>query len=141
LLQALRAQRAALEWGDAAFTPQCAAEVLAVRKGERLWLCDTEARDGAFDVLETACRRLGLSYQRHTEAACGEDGVRVDWRPGMRTPLARPASNEGEAGALIPEKQVRAALTLLQTGHTAKGIAVLRQLCPDVPEIPPLVLT
>jgi hypothetical protein len=115
--------------------------VLAASSDERLRLCDEEARYGEFDTIESACRELGLSYRRHTEAWCGEDAILVDWRPGMTEPLVRVASNEGGDEALVSEERVCEALGLLEAGQTVEGVAVLRTLCPAVPEIPPFVLS
>ena len=141
LMNAIRLDYARLDWGEPPFEPTTADELLAARSDERLRLCDEEARYGEFDAIESACRELGLSYCRHTEAWCGEDAILVDWRPGMTEPLERPASNEGGDETLISEECVREALALLEACQTAKGIAALRTLCPAVPEVPPFVLS
>lgn len=140
LIKAIRADYARLDWGEPPFEPTAADELLAARSDERLRLCDEEARYGEFDAIESACRELGLSYRRHTEAWCGEDAILVDWRPGMAEPLVRVASNEGGDEALVSEERVCEALGLLEAGETVEGIAALRTLCPAVPEIPPFVL-
>ena len=141
LMKAIRADYARLDWGEPPFEPQSAEELLAARSDDRLRLCDEEARYGEFNKIESACRELGLSYRRHTEAWCGEDATLVDWRPGMAEPLVRVASNEGGDEALVSEERVCEALGLLETGHIVEGIAALRTLCPAVPEIPPFVLS
>jgi hypothetical protein len=140
LIQAIRADYARLDWGEPPFEPTSADELLAARSDEHLRLCDEEARYGEFDAIESACRALGLSYRRHTEAWCGEDAVLVDWRPGMAEPLVRVASNEGGDEALVSEERVREALALLEAGQIAEGNALLRKLCSAVPEVPPFVL-
>jgi hypothetical protein len=98
-------------------------------------------RYGEFDTVESACRALGLSYRRHTEAWCGEDAILVDWRPGMTEPLVRMGSNEGGDEGLVSEERVCEALGFLEAGQTAEGIAALQKLCPAVPEVPPFVLS
>lgn len=140
LTKAIRADYARLDWGEPPLEPTTADELLAVRSDERLRLCDEEARYGEFDAIESACRKLGLSYRRHTEAWCGEDAILVDWRPGMAEPLVRTASNEGGDETLVSDERVREALGLLEAGQTAEGIAALRALCRVVPEVPPFVL-
>jgi hypothetical protein len=140
LLKAIRADYARLDWGEPPFEPTTTDELLAARSDDRLRLCDEEARYGEFNAIESACRELGLSYRRHTEAWCGEDAILVDWRPGMTEPLVRVASNEGGDEALVSEERVCEALGLLEAGQTVAGIAALQKLCPAVPEIPPFVL-
>lgn len=141
LIKAIRADYARLDWGEPPFEPSTADELLAARSDDRLRLCDEEARYGEFDAIESACRELGLSYRRHTEAWCGEDAILVDWRPGMTEPLVRIASNEGGDEGLVSEERVCEALGLLEAGQTVEGIAALRKLCPAVPEVPPFVLS
>jgi hypothetical protein len=140
LLSAIRKDYARLDWGEPPFEPSSADELLAARCDEQLRLCDEEARYGEFDAIESACRALGLSYRRHTEAWCGEDAVLVDWRPGMAEPLVRTASNEGGDEALVSEERVRKALALLDAGQIAEGSTALRKLCSAVPEVPPFEL-
>lgn len=141
LIQAIRADYARRDWGEPPCEPTTPEELVAARSAERLWLCDEEARYGEFDALESACRKLGLSYRRHTEAWCGEDAVLVDWHPGMAAPLVRFASNEDGDMVLIPEAEVHKALAALHSGEVAIATAMLRKLCPVVPAIPPLVIS
>lgn len=141
LIKAIRVDYARLDWGEPPFEPATADELLAARCEERLRLCDEEARYGEFDAIESACRELGLSYRRHTEAWCGDDAILVDWHPGMTEPLVRVASNEGGDETMVSEQRVCEALGLLEAGQTVKGIAAMRTLCPAVPEVPPFVLS
>jgi len=141
LIKAIRADYSRLDWGEPPFEPTTAEELIAARSDERLWLCDGEARYGEFDALESACRKLGLSYRRHTEAWCGEDAVLVDWHPSMTEPLVRPASNEDGDVVLVPEQEVHKALAALNSGEVAIATAMLRKLCPVVPEIPPFMIS
>lgn len=141
LIKAIRADYSRLDWGEPPFEPTTAEELIAARSDERLWLCDGEARYGEFDALESACRKLGLSYRRHTEAWCGEDAVLVDWHPGMAEPLVRSASNEDGDMVLVPEAEVHKALAALNSGEVAIATAMLRKLCRVVLEIPPFVIS
>lgn len=141
LINAIRKDHARLDWGEPAFEPQSADELLAARSDDRLRLCDEEARYGEFNAVESACQELGLSYRRHSEAWCGEDAVLVDWRPGMTEPLVRPASNEDGDMVLVAEGEVHQALVALNSGDVAIATALLRKLCPVLPEVPPFVLS
>jgi hypothetical protein len=141
LIKAIRADYARLDCGEPPFEPTTADELLAARSDEWLRMCDEEARYGEFDTIESACRELGLSYRRHTEAWVGEDAILVDWRPEMTEPLVRTASNEGGDETLVSDERVREALGLLEAGQTPEGIAVLRALCVAVPEVPPFVIS
>lgn len=140
LIKAIRADYARLDWGEPPFEPATAEELVGARSDERLWLCDEEARYGEFDALESTCRKLNLSYRRHCDAWCGEDAILVDWHPGMAEPLVRSASNEDGDMVLIPEAEVHKALTALNSGEVAIATAMLRKLCPVVPEVPPFVI-
>lgn len=135
-LAVFKGTRLKLEWGDALFEPADAHELLEVRKGRWLWLCDEEACQGEFPELEDTCRELGLSYRRHSQACSGDDAELVDWRPGMSEPLWQIASNEREA-VLIPQSEVRAVLNSLEAGNMHKAISKLRQFCPTLPDLPP----
>jgi hypothetical protein len=140
LIKAIRADYARLDWGEPPFEPTSADELLAARSDEHLRLCDEEARYGEFHEIESACRALKLPYRRHTEAWCGEDAVLVDWHPGLTRALLRPASNEDGDAVLIPEAEVHKALVALNSGEVTIATALLRKLCPVVPEIPPFAV-
>jgi len=136
LLEAVRTAAVSHEWGDPAFEPRSADDLLkAVHKGH-LWLCDDQSRYGTFPELEATCRKLGLPYTRWAEGYCQYDAELVDWRPGMRKPPVRVSSNASEATYLSTD-QVKKALRYLAAGQVAKAKALLRSLCPDVPKLPP----
>ena len=136
LLKAITEAEVATSWGDAFFQPQSEEQVLSVLMNGRLWLCDDESRDGCFPDLEDACRKLGLSYTRLCESRYEYDAERVDWRPGMKKPLIRVASNARNT-TYISSTEVRKVLVHLEAGHINKAKSLLRTLCPDVPKLPP----
>jgi len=72
-----------------------------------LWLCDEQADYGEFPELEAACRKLGLSYCRHSEASFDCDSELADWRPGMNKPLVRTGSNINSVDTYVPVDAVR----------------------------------
>lgn len=139
LLKAIAHARVASEWGDALFTPTSAEELLNALHEGRLWLCDDEARGGEFPDLEKVCRQLGLGYTRWTDAGTGGDAEVVEWRPGMSKPLCRIGSNAGKA-TFVPTDEVRKALAHLEAQRTGQAKALLRKLCPVIPELPPFVI-
>lgn len=139
-LEVLRAQGTGLEWGEAPVAPHTIEELLSVLRDGRLWLCDDRATDGAFPELEAACRKLRLSYTRHTESGCGFDAERVDWRPGMRRPLLRIGSNVNSSETLVPAYALTRVIRDLERGRVEWALAALQKLCPALPEVPPLIV-
>jgi hypothetical protein len=137
LLRAIRAAGVRTDWGDAYFEPKTVEELQDALRDGCLQLCDEEARGGEFPELERACRRLKLAYRRHAEGTCGYDAEMVDWRPGMKRPVAYTASNESIGEILVPASKVKDAIALLQAGRTQQGIEALQRLCPDLPDVPP----
>ena len=85
----------------------------------------------------TAAQRLKLGYRRHAEGTCGYDAVIVDWRPGMKTPVAHKSSNEHTDETLVLASAVKEATVLLEGGNIQQGIDALKHLCPDIPDLPP----
>ena len=137
LLKAFREAALSLEWGDAPFLPKDANELMEARQDKHLWLCDEQADYGEFPELEAACRKLGLAYCRHSEASFDCDAELADWRPGMTKPLIRAGSNINSHDSYVPIEAVRKAVALLETGDTMRALHALRQLCSDIPELPP----
>lgn len=137
LCAAISTNRVSLEWGDATFEPKLLEELLAARKDERLWLCDNEASWGEFPDLEQACRELGLAYIRCSDGASTYDAERVDWRPGMKAPLARICSNKSGEKTLVAEDSVRHALEALEAGNAPGAKRILQNLCHTIPPVPP----
>jgi len=136
LLQAIAEAGVCTEWDGASFEPADANELLTACKRGRIWLCDHQARDGEFPELEETCRLIELSYRRHSDSWFGIDPEIVDWRPGMNNSLTRMASN-CDQDTFVPEKEVRKALTHLEKEQVGKAKALLRRLCPNIPEVPP----
>ena len=137
LLKTIREAGASLGWGEPLFAPESTAELIGKLQDDWLCLCDDEARYGEFPELEAACRRLGLGYRRHTEAACMYDAEIVDWRVGMDKPLVRRGSNENTDTVFVPDEAVRAALVDLEAGRVNQAMTTLKALCPDIPDLPP----
>ena len=136
LLGEIAEARVSLEWGDAHFAPEAVEDLRDALKNGRLWLCYDQASYGEFPELEAACQVLGLAFCRHSEARYEHSAELVDFRPGMAEPLVRVGDNSDEQAAYVPERSVREALALLEEGHAADAVKALRDLCPDLPEIP-----
>jgi hypothetical protein len=136
LLKAIREAAVSLEWGDAAFLPQNTDELMQARGEKWLFFCDEQADHGEFPELEATCRKLRLGYIRHSESSFNADAESVDWRPGMKKPLARFGSNINSRDTYIPTEGARKVLCDLQAGRTEKALRGLQKLCPDVVELP-----
>lgn len=137
LLEAIRTAAVRLDWGDAYFEPKDAAELIESRRDGVLHLCDEEARYGEFPELETACRRLRLSYRRHSEGTCGYDAGLTDWRPGMPEPIYRRSSNEHTHEAMLLASEIEPAIKALMAGKTNQAIKVIQRMMPTIPDLPP----
>ena len=137
LCTAISTDRVSLDWGDATFEPKSPEQLMAARKDERLWLCDNEASWGEFPDLEEACRELRLAYTRCSDGASVYDAERVDWRPGMESPLSRICSNESGKKILVAEESVRNALETLEAGNAPTAKRLLQSLCHSIPPVPP----
>lgn len=137
LLKALREAGVRLDWGEACFEPKDAAELLEVRRDNVLHLCDEEARYGEFPELEKTCRRLRLSYRRHSEGTCGYDAGLTDWRPGMREPIYRRSSNEHTHETMLLASEVNPAIEALMAGNTKRAIKTLQRILPTIPALSP----
>jgi len=137
LLKAVRDAWAKRDWNADPFQPGTIDELLDAREEGWLWLYDEEAKYGEFGDIERACRELGLSFSRHTEAWCGDDAILLDWRPGMEEPLVRTGSNDNSDTALVPEEPVVKALAALEAGEASEAIRILKDLCSHVPDLPP----
>lgn len=135
-LAAVTGTGASHEWGEADFAPANEQELLEGLTDGRLVLRDDQARFGEFTELEEACRALGLSYQRHSEGKYEFDPEVVDWRPGMSEPLIRMGSNDDEVTTFVRADYVRQAIDLLETGGAKRALALLREVCPTVSEVP-----
>ena len=137
LLAAICEAGVSLEWGDAAFAPQNADELLEAKQEAWLCLCDERASCGEFPELEAACRKLRLGYLRHSEASFDSEAEPADWRPGMKKPIVRPSSNVNSHDTYVSTESVCKALKLFESGHAKRAIRSLRRLCPDIPKLPP----
>lgn len=137
LLKAIRDAGVRTDWGDAWFEPKTAEELLEVVQENYLFLCDDEARYGEFPEIEKVCRRLKLGYRRHCDGGCVYDAELVDWRPGMKEPLAQRASTEHEGEALLLASEVKIALDLLEADKVKQAIDKLKKLCLVVSDLPP----
>ncbi len=137
LLTAIREDGVRTDWGEPDFEPQAADELLEGQKDGRLRLCDEEARYGEFPQVEQACRELGLAYCRHCEGTYGNDAWVAAWWPGLAEPVGHRSSNEHPGDIVIPASEVKEAITMLESGHIQPGIDLLKQACPDLPDLPP----
>jgi hypothetical protein len=81
---------------------------LAARNREPVLFTAGDAILGAFDVLETTCRELGLSYLRYTKACQGAWSEHVEfWRPDMHPMAAYKYACNGYGRPMLDYRQIR----------------------------------
>lgn len=136
LIEEITKSGVATDWGDATYEPKSVDELLEALKEGRLWLCDDQARYGEFPELEKICRRVKLAYTRCSDGGVVYDASRVDWRPGMKKPLARRCSTESEGCILVPQEAVEKVLVALDKTHIRQARRLLRAICTQVPSVP-----
>lgn len=150
LCTAISAQGVVLDWGDAAFSPESAGELLAQRRKYRgalvLALCDDQARSGCFEPLEDFLIARRIPFDRYHEAKYEFDAELVCYRPGKpptviitdadRKPIVR---CEVLAKA---QQQITALIATLEKERLAAPLraarAVERTLAKALPRVPPL---
>lgn len=137
LLAEIHSSGVSLDWGEPPFEPTSADALVDAKEDDTLQLCDDQARYGEFPELEEVCRDLGLAYTRFCEGWCGCDAEIVDFRPGMKEPLIRTCSNEDSETVLVDGTLVKEALVALEAGRTEEAARRLRNLCPEIPDLPP----
>lgn len=142
-----------LEWGDPAFCPNSAADLMAARREVDgvllLELCDDQARFGEFEELEAFLQEHGIAYTRQSDPKYEHDGELLEYRPGSEPDLFTtnavgqpvvPASALSEVEAALTET-----LEQLAKGPGCEGAAIepaqrarqlLREQLP--PPVPPL---
>ncbi len=124
-IAAINNESVSIDYGDKDENPANEQELLELLKeGENLQqpfatseghLCfkHSEIRNGEFEDLETACRRLGLSFNRHSEAYCEYDAHNTWWRPGMEATGETAATGSGNPLVTLDEvKKIREAAVL-----------------------------
>jgi hypothetical protein len=105
-----------------------------------LHLQDDAAPDGEMPLLTRTCRRLGLTYRLWHEPTL-EDGCCVEvWEPGMEEPIRLRGDPCDPITHLVESVPIRLAINHLRNGEIAAAIDLLRRACPDIHEVPPLVV-
>jgi len=124
LCTAITQQSVAVEWGDAQFSPGTRQDLLEACQEKEgvslLWLCDDQARWGAFETLEQFLRDNQIAYTRRSEGRSEYDPERVEFRP-ERGMVSLPTNTAGEP--VVPVSQLAdiddaliQVLALLKTG-------------------------
>jgi hypothetical protein len=133
LCKAIREECVSLDWGDACFVPDSAAELINAcdeRDGVRLLcLCDDQASYGQFSILEKFLIEAGICFQRHSGAKYEFDAEITEFRPGLGQ-VVFASNNNGEF--LVPlEKLTRIATAIDKATETAArqtALELLRRL-------------
>lgn len=86
LLAAINNESVSRDYGGKDENPANEQELLELIVDGHLCFKHEEIRNGEFEQLESDCRRLGLSFDRHSEAYCEYDAQDNWWRPGMEVP-------------------------------------------------------
>jgi hypothetical protein len=99
LCEAICAEAVALDWGDGAFGPETAEELLAALQDDRgaplLHLYDDQARYGQFKALESFLEDQKIQFTRRFDARYEFDAELVEYRPEIGL-VCYPTNNCGE---------------------------------------------
>lgn len=105
----------------------------AISKGEAFYGEDGDAPWGYDEDLEKFCRKHKLTYLRTTEAKYEYNGEIAFWKPGMKEPIANPATQDGQPYADLA--------TLRHYHSKGKTLAqVIEDLKYFVQDVPPLIV-
>ncbi len=122
-----------LQWGESGHGGPLTLDVIdQVIDADTGWITfrHDQACYGEFEELEELCCRLGLSFDRHSDARWEYNGESTRWRPGMERPLVENATQSGNP--LIDRERVEACLATLKAGRVEEGIKDLQDLVPEV---------
>jgi hypothetical protein len=148
LCVAIAQEAIALEWGDAPFQPNTAADLLANRSDQDgskiLRLCDAQAHYGRFDQLERFLQQHGIAFDRFSDGKNEFDPEWVAFRPGGVPALIKTdASRQPTLAAIVLGdvlEQVNATIKKLMRGETPQALAALsvlqNNLAAEIPKIP-----
>ena len=143
LVDAVRSARVSVGspgWEDLLCRPVSIEGVMEGADEGILHFQDLAAPDGQMPLLTKTCRKLGLTYRRWHEATL-DDGCRVEvWEPGMVDPLHLPGVHDDPFTHFVESLPVQLAINHLRAGNAAEALALLVRACPDIPEVPPLVV-
>ena len=104
-----------------------------------LHLQDDDAPDGDMPLTQL-CRRLGLTYRTWHEATL-DGGCRVEvWEPGMEEPIHMHGDPLDPFVHFVESLPVQLVIAHIREGRTDAALALLERACPDIPEVPPLVV-
>jgi hypothetical protein len=105
LCKIIRETEAALEYGDAVFSPDTLEDLKTAIVNDSLVLCDAERAWGQFEELEAFLQKHEIPYDRHTEGRYEYDSEYVRYRPGIGVctmPTLRSGNPVVEVASLQP---------------------------------------
>jgi len=137
LITAINAAQVFTHRGDSYFEPRTAADLVAARTPTGfLELTDDEAEWGEMPGIVAACKELGLPYRLWSEAV-GDCGAEVTtWAPGMEHPLVVTGDNYDHDTFLVSGPAVQRALVTLEAGRVHEAVELLKEILPDIPDLP-----
>jgi hypothetical protein len=139
LIAAIKAEGIYLTWDEEAFfAPTGAADLLqAAHTGEQpgcLHLVNHEVAGGTFDTLEGFLFKHNLAFDRWCEGRYEFDPELVQFRPGMKEPIACITTKAKQP--VVEMQSVSVALDALKQGAVQKAVSILSDLL--APVIAPL---
>jgi len=152
LRRAIANERLSLAWRDVEFEPETAADLMKAREESGgvllLWLRHDDVRWGEFDGLEPVLQKHDIPFTRRTEGKGEYTAERVEFRPGMDSPICLFTHGNGDpvvsVSELLPvEAALAEAVEQLDAGDTGvaralagRALHTLRTQIP--PQLPPL---
>ncbi|MFI5342434.1 MAG: hypothetical protein ACHQ7N_21695 [Candidatus Methylomirabilales bacterium] len=140
LCEAISDQGVQTKSTGATYRPARASDLLSARNNQgHLVLEHAELPYGIFSPLETVLQRLGLAYERTSNARYEHDGLYLFYRPGMTAPEVRYATQDGKL--LVSGADVKFALALVRKGAVARAEKLLAKVtCEDLGPLPPVTI-
>ncbi len=138
LLRRIKAEGLRWNWCEepvAASTPEELLTELKRHDSEVLSIGDDQAAWGEFE-LEDFLMEHNITFDRRSDAKYEHDGLLVQFRPGMKEPAERLATQDGEATLRLDD--LRPIQKLLRKGKHHEALAELDKLLDAIPPLPPL---
>ena len=129
-----------IEYGnDKDFTPTNKRDLLQGCTDGHLILTNDQASNGRFEMLEEGCRKMGLSYDRHSDPVYeyNAEGSVFRYRGKGKKPFTYQFSaGDGFYDVLVDRGIIELALMSLEQKKVAEAYDILRKVCPLIPPLP-----
>jgi hypothetical protein len=115
LCRVITSEQSSLTWEEPTFAPKTAADLIKARQDAQavlvLQLRRYATRWGEFEELEPALREHNIPYTRYTEGGGEFTAERVEFRPGMESPVC--LLTDGNGAPMVPSSELVAVETAL----------------------------